>query len=184
MMRQIDEDFKIKNTFKEQFGVYLDIPEELKNQDDARAIIGVVVPADSTLERKRFIINKLTKDGDFRCADLKEAEAMHGQMQNTEYFFYVLKSLAFSPYFTGDKEKMHEHFKVYSQNSRNGKAYQLEIYDMKDIHFYLPVTNIEQYLDLQYDQNGEYLLPVPAKLKKRSMVTPIERNDTKHEHHD
>ena len=44
MMAKLENDYKIKDFFTEQFGVYLDIPEELEDEEEARAIIGIVVP--------------------------------------------------------------------------------------------------------------------------------------------
>ena len=44
----------------------------------------------------------MIEEAGYQHAHLKEAKALHGQMPNDEYYFYVLKSLNFQPKLMGD----------------------------------------------------------------------------------
>lgn len=143
---------KMQDTIEQHFGLFYDDPNSLANEAEARAIYGFVIPEKIDKDLREEITKVFGHQEGFKQGILPSSNGLHGQLPNQEYYFYLLRSLEFEPVFKGDQLTIRQKYGQYMKNMEKGNSCQLELYDKDNIHFYLPLENLDQFKYSQYQR--------------------------------
>ena len=80
---------------EELFGIYYDNPDKLADENQSKAVYGIIIPDDLDDENFKSLVAFFVNRHGYKLGELPESEGLHGKLPNEEYYFYVLRNLEF-----------------------------------------------------------------------------------------